>query len=136
MFSMTSAIKIVTSNVLTVTDDVYFLSNIFSRLLWSFQSLTRVSTFYLLGFWTVNYCSWSINVHGFRRFPLYTSLTHKQIKKWCILSHLIKQTSYQRNEKKSEQAHIPHAPTLLENAVHYERKCWSIRWKIIIEYRL
>ena len=24
------------------------------------------------------------------------------------------------NERKSEQAHIPHAPTLLENAIHYE----------------
>ena len=25
-----------------------------------------------------------------------------------------------RNERKSEQAHIPHAPTLLENAVYNE----------------
>ena len=27
---------------------------------------------------------------------------------------------YMRNERKSEQAHIPHAPTLLENAVYNE----------------
>ena len=28
--------------------------------------------------------------------------------------------SFQINERKSEQAHIPHAPTLLENAVYNE----------------
>ena len=27
-----------------------------------------------------------------------------------------------RNERKSEQAHIPHAPTLFENAVYNERQ--------------
>ena len=28
--------------------------------------------------------------------------------------------SFVKNERKSEQAHIPHAPTLLENAVYNE----------------
>ena len=29
-------------------------------------------------------------------------------------------SKHHRNERKSEQAHIPHAPTLLENAVYNE----------------
>ena len=33
---------------------------------------------------------------------------------------IIKDAAYMSNERKSEQAHIPHAPTLLENAVHNE----------------
>ena len=38
----------------------------------------------------------------------------------CIFFYLI----YVTNERKSEQAHIPHAPTLLEKAVYNE---WQFR---------
>ena len=37
---------------------------------------------------------------------------------------------YIRNERKSEQAHIPHAPTLLENAVYNE---WQ--FQVLVTYR-
>ena len=31
-----------------------------------------------------------------------------------------------RNERKSKQAHIPHAPTLFENAAHKECQCYAL----------
>ena len=37
---------------------------------------------------------------------------------------LKKFTCLSQNERKSEQAHIPHAPTLLENAVYNE---WQLQ---------
>ena len=42
---------------------------------------------------------------------IFTLDTHMCMYFYCILNV---------NERKSEQAHIPHAPTLLENAVYNE----------------
>ena len=53
-------------------------------------------------------------------FLLFTCLLSQTVN--CIVDWLIYGSSAKRsfNERKSEQAHIPHAPTLLENAVYNE----------------
>ena len=55
--------------------------------------------------------------------PTFFVLFYEKLDKWP------KNVRYMWNERKSEQAHIPHAPTLLENAAHYayhhyERSYW------------
>ena len=47
---------------------------------------------------------------------------YKLMKEWMInsITSTPATSIYRLNERKSEQAHIPHAPTLLENAVYNE----------------
>ena len=49
-------------------------------------------------------------------------MVRKEGKKFQISNDFLVYDTNQhnRNERKSEQAHIPHAPTLLENAVYNE----------------
>ena len=52
-------------------------------------------------------------------FHVHACTTKRNCHVICGIVHIFDSTTGM-NERKSEQAHIPHAPTLLENAVYNE----------------